>query len=55
MIPLEAIEPPLVAPRFRPRWTAGVDLLLRMLHGLTISEHPYAYLVATEQRFRARA
>lgn len=51
MITLEAIE----APRLYPRWTAGVDLLLRMLHGLTISDHPYTYLVAIERHFRSRA
>jgi hypothetical protein len=55
MTPLEAIDPMLVAPRGRPRWTAGGDLLLRMLYALVLSEHPYAYLSATEQHLRPRA
>jgi hypothetical protein len=53
-MPLEAIEPTLVAPQGIPRWTAG-ELLSRVLHALVVSEHPYAYLVATEQRLRPRA
>jgi hypothetical protein len=51
MMPL---EPTLVAPQVVPRWTAG-DLLSRMLHAFVVSEHPYAVLVATEQRLRPRA
>jgi hypothetical protein len=55
MMPLEAIEPTLVAPQVVPRWAAG-ELLSRMLHAVVVvSEHPYAYLVATEQRLRPRA
>ena len=50
MIPLEAIEPTLIPPALNPRWTERLDVLLRMLHALTISEHPYAYFVATEPR-----
>ena len=52
MIPLEAIDPSFLV----SRWTGRLDTLLRMLHALTISEHPYAYLAATEpRRIRARA
>ncbi len=55
MIPLEAIEPKFIAAGL-PRWTERLDVLLRMLHALTISEQPYAYLVATEpRRIRPRA
>lgn len=46
MMPLEAIELPLV----EPQWSTRLDLLLRMLHALTISENPYGYLIATQPR-----
>lgn len=49
MIPVEAIELVPGGPR-NGRWAARLDLLLRMLHAVTIAEHPYAYLVATEPR-----
>lgn len=56
MMPLEAIGPTLVAPQVMPRWTAGVELLGRMLPAVVVSEHPYAHLVATEpRRVRPRA
>lgn len=56
MMPLEVIEPRFLAPGLNPRWSDRLDLLLRMLHVLTVSEHPYAYLVATEPRYiRPRA
>ena len=52
MKPLEAIE--LLPTATYERWTALLDVLLRMLHGLTIAEHPYAYLIATEPRAHKR-
>ena len=56
MSPVEAIEPTLLAPGFNLRWSAHLDVFLRVLHALAVSEHPYAYLVATEpQRDRPRA
>ena len=53
-MPLEVIEPTLVVPQGGPRWPAGA-LLSSMLHAFVVCEHPYAYLVATEQRLRPRA
>lgn len=50
MNPLAAIEPRFVAAGFNPRWTDRRDVLLRVLHALTVSEHPYAYRLATEPR-----
>ncbi len=56
MIPLEAVEPRFLAAGFDPRWSVRLDVLLRMLHALTISEHPYAYCAATKPRhIRPRA
>ena len=49
MIAMEAIEPGIFAPGLSPRWIKLLDVLLRMLHALTISEGPYAYHVATER------
>lgn len=52
MIPIEAVE---LVPAARPseRWRMRLDVLLRALHSITIAEHPYAYLVATQPKPRA--
>lgn len=50
MMPLEAIEPTSVAPGFKLKSNEYIEVLLRMLHALTVAKHPYVYLVATEPR-----
>jgi len=52
MIPLEAIELLPGAGLTRERGAARLDVLLRMLHAVTLAEHPYAYLVATQPQPR---
>jgi hypothetical protein len=54
MMPLEALEPTLVAPQGIAQWPAG-GRPSRALHALVVSDHLHAYLVVTEQRLRPRA